>query len=306
MTAIAWPRLKRIGERSEVREDVPPLTGGLQVARGILILLCALCVALVLQLTLISSVQQRSAQQGAFDRFRKELATGVAPIGPTDSKGKLVGIGSPVAYLEIPAIGLRQVVVEGTTPGALLTGPGHRRDTPLPGQAGTSLIAGRRATYGGPFAHIGSLKRGTFIHVTTGQGAFDYRVIDVRKAGQQLPAPYEAGSGRLVLATAAGGAFVPSGVLWVDADLAVPAVGGPGGRIGTKALPGAEQLMGSDSTTLWALVLWLQALIAVLVVGIWAWHRLDRMKAWVVFVPAILLVGLGVSGEIARLLPNLL
>jgi cytochrome bd-type quinol oxidase subunit 2 len=99
---------------------------------------------------------------------------------------------------------------------------------------------------------------------------------------------------------------VPSGVRWVDADLAVPAVGGPGGRVSANALPTPERLMESDPSTLWALVLWLQALIVVLVAAIWAWHRWDKRKAWVVFVPAILLVALGVSGEIARLLPNLL
>ena len=37
--------------------------------------------------------------------------------------------------MQIPAIGLHDVViVEGTDSGDLRDGPGHRRDTPLPGQ----------------------------------------------------------------------------------------------------------------------------------------------------------------------------
>jgi len=307
VAAVAAPFPTRRRDRTSAHEEkIPPLTPGRQLARGILVLACAVSLALVLQFTLVSAVQQRSSQQKAFDSFRKELATGVAPIGPTDNAGKPIALGRPVAYLEIRAIGLRQVVVEGTTSEALFIGPGHRRDTPLPGQAGTSLIAGRRSTYGGPFAHIGALKPGTVMHVTTGQGAFDYRVLDVRRAGQPLPEGVKSGSGRLVLATASGGAFAPSDVLWVDADLMVPAVGGPGGRVSPNALPTAEKLMESDSSTLWALVLWLQALIVLLVGAIWAWHRWDRRKAWVVFVPALLFVALGTSGEIAKLLPNLL
>jgi hypothetical protein len=64
--------------------------------------------------------------------------------------------------------------------------------------------------------------------------------------------------------------------------------------------------MSSDTQTLWALALWLQVLIVVIVGGIWAWHRWSRAKTWVVFVPALLLVGLAASGQAAKLLPNLL
>jgi hypothetical protein len=64
--------------------------------------------------------------------------------------------------------------------------------------------------------------------------------------------------------------------------------------------------MATDPTTLWALAMWLQVLLMVAVGGIWAWHRWGRARTWVIFVPAVLLVGLAVSGEIAKLLPNLL
>jgi LPXTG-site transpeptidase (sortase) family protein len=278
----------------------------MQLARAAFVFVCILSLGLAFELTIMSAYQQRAAQQRLFDRFRKELATGVAPIGPSGHDGTAVALGAPVAYLEVPSIGLRQVVVEGTTSGNLATAPGHRRDTPLPGQAGTSLVVGRLSAYGGPFARVHELKPGARVHVTTGQGAFDYRVIDARRGGDRQPAPYKAGSGRLVLATADGHAFVPSGVVWVDADLVVPAVGGPGGRISPNALPPNERLMSSDTGTLWALALWLQALLIVIIGAIWAWHRWDRMKAWVVFVPALLFVGLAASGEAAKLLPNLL
>ena len=92
-----------------------------------------------------------------------------------------------MAYLEIPAHRPAAGVGSGTTSGVLFDGPGHRRDTPLPGQQGTSLIMGRRAAFGGPFAGIDDLEKGDRIRVTTGQGAFDFDVIGVRHEGDPTP-----------------------------------------------------------------------------------------------------------------------
>ena len=50
----------------------------------------------------------------------------------------------------IPSIGVSEYVVEGTDADNLRKGPGHYPDTPLPGQQGTSAIAGHRTTYGAP------------------------------------------------------------------------------------------------------------------------------------------------------------
>jgi sortase A len=89
-------------------------------------------------LYVLSSVQESRSQVLEYARLRGELAGQVAPLGPTAP-------GSPVAVLDIPGIGVRNmVVVEGTSPENLTLGPGHLRDTPLPGQAGVSEIFGRR------------------------------------------------------------------------------------------------------------------------------------------------------------------
>ena len=40
--------------------------------------------------------------------------------------------------------------------------------------------------------------------------------------------------------------------------------------------------MASDTTTLWALALWMQALFVVTVAFVGAWHRWGRAKAWIV------------------------
>jgi sortase A len=101
-------------------------------------------------LYVLSSVQESRSQVLEYVRLRGELAGQVAPLGPT-APGSPVAVlgptapGSPVAVLGIPGIGVRNmVVVEGTSPENLTLGPGHLRDTPLPGQAGVSEIFGRR------------------------------------------------------------------------------------------------------------------------------------------------------------------
>lgn len=288
------------------RKSLPPLSPGRQLARAALIIVFIVSFTLFLQVVIFGSLQQSAAQERSFDRFRAQLANGVVPVGPTDNQNRVLAPGAPVAYLEIPAIGLRQVVGEGTKPSVLFSGPGHRRDTVLPGQIGASVIMARRAAFGGPFARIDQLEKGDKIIATTGQGVFEYEVIGVRREGDPVPPAPEAGASRLLLATAGGRPYLPDGILRVDAEMTgVPVVGAA--RLVTAAgLPASEEFMGADTSTLWALALWIQLLILLSLGAVWAWHRWGHAQAWIVFLPPLLLVGLATSGEVARLLPNLL
>ncbi len=84
--------------------------------------------------------------------------------------------GQPVGFLEIPAIGLGQVIVQGVGTGDLRAGPGHYPGTPLPGQPGNASIAGHRTTYAHPFYNLNALVPGDRILIVTPQGIFLYRV----------------------------------------------------------------------------------------------------------------------------------
>ena len=285
---------------------IPPLSARLQLVRAVLVMLFVLAVGLLVHLTVVSSLQHSAAQGRAFDDFRERLAKGTAPIGPTDEENRNLALGTPVAFIEIPSLGLEQVVGEGTTSGVLMDGPGHRRDSPLPGQVGTSIVMGRRAAFGGSFSEIGTLQPGDVITVTTGQGVFEYSVIGVRIEGSPVPPAPPPNTSRLLLVTAAGRPFVPNGVLRVDAELTGTAVGGAPRTVTAATLPAAETIMHGDTSTLWALALWLQALIGLTLVAVWSWHRWGRPQTWVVLAPPLFLVGLAVAGEITRLLPNLL
>jgi sortase A len=84
--------------------------------------------------------------------------------------------GDPVARLEIPRIGVNEIVVAGVSVDDLKKGPGHYPETPLPGEAGNAAIAGHRTTYGAPFFDIDNLQPGDQIVATTYAGRFVYQV----------------------------------------------------------------------------------------------------------------------------------
>ena len=95
--------------------------------------------------------------------------------------------GDPVARLQIPAIGVDQVVVSGVFSDDLSHGPGHYPATPLPGEVGNAGIAGHRTTYGSPFGDLDKLHPGDEIIVTTTAGRFRYVV-----AGSKIVEPSDA------------------------------------------------------------------------------------------------------------------
>lgn len=285
--------------------QTPSLTPQRQLLRSVAVMTLLVACTALLQLVVVGRLQHSAAQQRLFDRFRSALAEGTAPVGGFDQSGAPLREGVPVAYLEIPSLGLRQVVVEGTRSSVLAAGPGHRPDTVLPGQFGTSMVFGRRAMFGGPFSGIRGLAKGDAIKVTTAQGEFNYRVIGVRREGDPMPSALAPNGSRLTLATADGAAYFPNGVLRVDADLEGTAVGGGPRQVSSATLPAEDQAMSGDSSTAWALVLWLQALVLAAAAFAWAWRRWSRIHAWVVFIPLLLLISLLAWGEAARFLPNL-
>lgn len=83
--------------------------------------------------------------------------------------------GDPLARLRAPRMDADFVMVEGTDARALRRGPGHYPDTPLPGLAGTTAVAGHRTTYGAPFRHLDRMRRGDPITIATPYARFVYR-----------------------------------------------------------------------------------------------------------------------------------
>jgi sortase A len=260
------------------------------------------CLWVVGQMLFLSSFAENRSQELLYREFRVAIAGDpniVPPIGPTTP------VGDPVALLSIPRIGVSQVVVEGTASGDTLAGPGHLRKTVLPGQAGTSVVYGRAATYGGPFRDLGELRPGDDINVVMAQGEVHFKVVNVRRAGDLYSQPVAAGGARLVLGTAEGSgplaALSPSSVLYVDADATkgfIPPSGLP------ATVPDPEQIMHSDHGAFPLLALHLALLLAATLGVVVARQRWSAPLVWIVAAPVAVALAWSTTDVVMRLLPN--
>ena len=295
-----------VSQRPQPMPDpAPAVKPELRLAGQVLGIIAVLALSFLVELTVLGNLRHDRDQVALADEFRIELAKGTAPVGPLDDANKAWPAGTSVAILEIPRLGLREIVVEGTSSGTLMSGPGHRRDTPLPGQVGTSVITGRRATYGKPFGSINQLHTGDQITATTGQGKHSFKVLDVRHAGDPLPPALSRGQGRLILVTTDGPALQPTDVLRVDAALVSEAQSRPA-QLPSAALPATDALMASDTSTLLGVVGWAILLITAAVAIVWVRFSTGLWQAWVIGLPVLVALGLTASDDIAALLPNLL
>lgn len=257
-----------------------------------LVLLAGIVLGFAGYLYVLSSVQESRSQVLEYARLRAELAAQVAPLGPAAP-------GSPVAVLDIPSIGVRNmVVVEGTSPENLTLGPGHLRDTPLPGQAGVSEIFGRRATFGGPFAGLARLRPGDVIRVVTGQGESVYTVAATADSRQTVADPVP---NRLILLTASS-PFIPSHYIEVDARLTTKAHPGPGVA---REITRPEFPLADDSSALVFAIGWEFVLALVVAGAAVAAARWTPRVAYIGIAPLALAVLWALYNSLAASLPNL-
>lgn len=105
----------------------------------------------------------------------------------------------PVAKIEIPRLGIEQIVLEGDSGQSLAFGPGHRLSSAMPGERGTMLISGHRDTH---FRFLQDLQPGDDISlVTADRVTHHYRVesMEILNAADWVIS--NPGEHRLILAT---------------------------------------------------------------------------------------------------------
>ncbi|MFB6842368.1 class E sortase [Streptomyces sp. NPDC056361] len=277
-----------------------PRSSRLWTVGGTLAILGALLLGFVAAVGPLGDLRQERDRRVGYADLRGTLAEATTPIGPSTEPG------TPIALLTIPQLGVKEVVREGSSGDVLASGPGHRRDTVLPGQAGNSIVMGRRAGYGGPFRHLDTLQPGESIGVVTGQGEHTYRVTGVRRAGDPRPPALQPGTGRLTLMTATGSPYRPDGVLLVDADLISPPQPGAAPAYRFGHVPDDELPLAGRPSAWLPLVLWAQALLLAAGLLVWARTRVPRTHVWLVGFPVLVALGLTAGDRAALLLPNLL
>ena len=291
------------------RQMPPPGSGGqwrpwLRGSAIAMLLIAVVALGFIGYLYGLSDVQEARSQAILYQQYQLELANQVAPLGPYGPNGLNAARGptppgSPVAILNIPSIGIHDmVVVQGTNPENLMVGPGHRPDSPLPGQPGVVQIYGRRATFGAPFSRLSELRPGDVIIAVTGQGTSTYSVAAAAYSDKIIedPAP-----GRMLLLTASS-STVPTYYYQVDADLTSAVRASPGVA---RAVYASELPMANDTTNLAMAMVWSLALAGVAAIGTVAATRWSPWAAYLAVVPVALAVLWNLYENLAALLPNL-
>ncbi|MEY9863240.1 sortase A [Catenulispora sp. GAS73] len=240
----------------------------------------------------LSGLQEQHSQAAMYRALAQQLATATAPVAPAPD-------GAPLMILDIPRLGLHQtVVVEGTTGADLARGPGHVRYTVLPGQPGVSVLMGRRATFGAPFAGLPRLRIGDKINITTGEGSYTYTV---NAFGQGSKPVVDAFPDRLVLATG-DSTWIPTHAIYVGARLDGQAGAGSGQ---TGARTDLDKPLASDTDAWPALQLWALALAFAVVATVALAVLWNRRAAYLSMAPVLAALLWCVYENATVLLPNL-
>jgi sortase A len=247
----------------------------------------------------VTGLTEQSAQAGLLSQFQQSITT-----TNLDAPGASPTEGSPVALLRIPAINVSQVVVEGTTPSDLKTGPGHLMDTPLPGEAGNVVIAGRRTTYGGVFANLDQLASGDTVHIDSGQGTVTYVVSSVGHVSPGAADPVVATTDNRLTLITADPALVGSGRLVVVASLQGNPLDIAHRRpvlVGTADLGLTGDPLGLALGLIWAELLALSLFLA------WRYrHRWSPEVLYLLTAPVVLILAVLTFSSLDLLLPGTL
>ena len=106
--------------------------------------------------------------------------------------------GAPVARLEIPEIGLDEIVMEGVDGTSLNVGPGHLPGSAFPGERGNSVISAHRDRH---FSRLDELNVGDTVVTESGAHHTDWVVISKRIVDADAPALFHSVEATLTLTT---------------------------------------------------------------------------------------------------------
>lgn len=210
--------------------------------------------------------------------------------------------GHAVAVLEIPAVHLKQVVVEGTSAADLTAGPGLMPGSALPGTPGNSVIAGRKQLYGAPFARIGSLSPGDKVTIISGYGTFVYKVTRSYTVSPGQPDPVTPTADNRVTLVTSNSSLTPTERVVVVAKMTTPAAGARVSRLGLPPL--SERALSGDAGSLLPAILWGIALIALLLLTVRLyvrWHK--PWPTYIMTTPVLIVLAILFFQDVARLLP---
>lgn len=220
------PQLLPPPRRSRGAGRVPPATrppvadpSRLRTLARALTIMGLACLSVAVFQTWIGNVSERREQRTLRGAFQQILSTGAGLGRDADGNQRAIEAGSAVALLEIPKIGVRKIVVEGSGANELKRGPGLLPSSPLPGQPGHTIIVGRRTTYGSPFKKLDTLTPQDDVKVTTPYGQFAYKIRGVETVSPGKATKLEPTEGSLLSLLTSDAPHIGGSALMVTAVL---------------------------------------------------------------------------------------
>lgn len=242
-----------------------------------------------------SGFQQTRSQHALLNEYSTSDRAQLLSVRPQPN-------GQPVGILQIPTLGIKQVVVQGSTATDLLKGPGLVPGTAPPGSLGNAVIAGHRQIAGSPFHNLARLRAGDRVYMTTALGRYDYEVTQVGQARPGAPDPMSPNRHpELTLVTSSptlsgGRLYVVSKLLSTPNSAHIPH---------TPPTVAQRQLNGDGSAATPAVLL--GVLFGLVVVITLLAYRKWRANAWAIYLlttPVTVAAALLWYGQLIRLLPG--
>jgi sortase A len=143
-----------------------------------------------------AAAQDRARRE--WDALSARSAFAGAAASVSTDRGVPLRHGGPVARLVIPRIDLDEIVLEGIDDYAMNGGPGHYPGSPLPGDAGNSIISAHRDRH---FRKLGKVALGDTILTQSGSNTTRWVVVKRQVVEKDRPVLFPTTTATLTLTT---------------------------------------------------------------------------------------------------------
>jgi sortase A len=143
-----------------------------------------------------ATAQDRARRE--WDEMTAHAAYDEALVSTAQRTDVVIRHAGPVARLQIPKIGLDEIVLEGIDDEAMNGGPGHYPGSPLPGGAGNSIISAHRDRH---FRNLGQVALGDTILTQSGAKTTKWVVVKRTVVGKERPVLFPSTTATLTLTT---------------------------------------------------------------------------------------------------------
>ena len=143
-----------------------------------------------------AAAQDRARRE--WDELRARVAYDEALTFTAQPRTVPLRHAAPVARLQIPKIGLDEIVLEGIDDEAMNGGPGHFPGSPLPGAPGNSIISAHRDRH---FRSLGQVAVGDTIVTQSGATTTTWVVVKRKVVDKDRPVLFPSKTATLTLTT---------------------------------------------------------------------------------------------------------